>query len=98
MNQKIEMIRQLAYYIWEQEGRPPDRALQNWLQAESTVDTSKTGVATASARRKSAKRSTGTNAAKQAKTAKASAKKGTAADKAKKKAPKKTTKRTRKKS
>jgi hypothetical protein len=24
MNEKIEMIRQLAYYIWEREGRPSD--------------------------------------------------------------------------
>ena len=98
MNEKIEMIRQLAYYIWEREGRPPDRALQNWLEAESTVDIPQTGVARVTAKRKPAKRTTGQTAAKQTKSAKAVAKKGTATDKTKKRAPKKTTTRTRKKS
>ncbi len=87
MNEKIEMIRQLAYYIWEREGRPRDRALQNWLEAESAVvETS--GPATA-AKRKSAKRSTGKAATKA---------KGTGSASAKKQQAKPATKRSRKKS
>lgn len=26
-------IREAAYFIWESEGRPQDRALEHWLQA-----------------------------------------------------------------
>jgi hypothetical protein len=87
MNEKIEMIRQLAYYIWEREGRPRDRALQNWLEAESTV-AEPSGPATAT-KRKSAKRSTSKAATKA---------KGTGSASAKKQQSKSATKRSRKKS
>ena len=30
-------IRERAYAIWEQEGRPKDRSLANWLQAKAEV-------------------------------------------------------------
>ncbi|UCG89215.1 MAG: DUF2934 domain-containing protein [Gemmatimonadota bacterium] len=100
MNEKIEMIRQLAYYIWEREGRPPDRALQNWLEAESTVSGGISGleVAAAKVERKSAKRSAGRTTAKRAASGKASVKKAATTGKTKKKTAKKTTKRARKKS
>jgi hypothetical protein len=95
MNQKIELIRQLAYYIWEREGRPPDRELQHWLEAESAVGEEK---APTGSKRKSAKRSTGKNTAKRATAGKKAAKKSTAKSGTKKKTAKKTTTRGRKKS
>jgi aspartyl/asparaginyl beta-hydroxylase (cupin superfamily) len=30
-------IREQAYAIWEQEGRPVDRSLLHWLQAETEI-------------------------------------------------------------
>ena len=33
---KHELLELKAYYIWEQEGRPQGRALDNWLTAERT--------------------------------------------------------------
>jgi aspartyl/asparaginyl beta-hydroxylase (cupin superfamily) len=30
-------IRERAYAIWEQEGRPKDRSLANWLRAKAEV-------------------------------------------------------------
>lgn len=32
-----EEIAQCAYYIWEQEGRPEDRALEHWCRAELQI-------------------------------------------------------------
>ena len=31
---RIREIEALAYHLWEREGRPPGRALTNWLRAE----------------------------------------------------------------
>jgi hypothetical protein len=30
----LREIEKLAYHLWEKEGRPPGRALTNWLKAE----------------------------------------------------------------
>ncbi len=32
-----EILRHCAYAIWESEGRPENRALDNWLQAETSL-------------------------------------------------------------
>ena len=32
-------IRERAYAIWEQEGRPTNRSLPNWLMAEAEIGT-----------------------------------------------------------
>ena len=32
-----QAIRERAYVIWEREGRPADRSLHHWLQAESEI-------------------------------------------------------------
>ena len=34
---KIERIAARAYEIWEQEGRPPDKAAEHWRRAEQAV-------------------------------------------------------------
>jgi hypothetical protein len=34
MSDKVQRIRERAYQIWEQEGRPEDRETEHWLQAE----------------------------------------------------------------
>jgi hypothetical protein len=31
---RIREIELLAYHLWEREGRPPGRALTNWIRAE----------------------------------------------------------------
>jgi hypothetical protein len=31
---RLQEIETLAYHLWEREGRPPGRALANWLKAE----------------------------------------------------------------
>ena len=33
-HEHLEKIEQLAYRLWEKEGRPQGRALANWLKAE----------------------------------------------------------------
>lgn len=33
-----EKIRQLAYELWEHEGRPGGRDREHWLQAEAEID------------------------------------------------------------
>jgi hypothetical protein len=33
-NGNEETVRREAYYLWESEGRPADRALDHWLRAE----------------------------------------------------------------
>lgn len=35
-----QAIRERAYAIWEQEGRPQGRDLDHWLQAETEIDSS----------------------------------------------------------
>ena len=35
-------IRERAYSIWEQEGRPANRSLANWLTAEAEIGTEQT--------------------------------------------------------
>ncbi len=37
--QHHEAVRQMAYRIWEEEGRPEGRALDHWLKAEAFWDT-----------------------------------------------------------
>ena len=32
--ENIGEIETLAYHLWEREGRPPGRALANWMEAE----------------------------------------------------------------
>ena len=32
-----QAIRERAYFIWEREGRPPGRAITNWLEAETEI-------------------------------------------------------------
>jgi hypothetical protein len=36
--QKDDAVRQIAYRIWEEEGRPEERALDHWLKAEALWD------------------------------------------------------------
>jgi hypothetical protein len=38
-NKREQTIRERAYAIWEQEGRPSDRSLPNWLKAEAEIET-----------------------------------------------------------
>ena len=33
----LEKIKERAYYIWEQKGRPLDSAFQDWLDAEKEL-------------------------------------------------------------
>ena len=33
----LDAVRERAYQIWEKEGRPSDRALLHWVQAEEEV-------------------------------------------------------------
>ena len=33
-----QAIRELAYAIWEKDGRPENRQLSHWLQAEAELD------------------------------------------------------------
>jgi hypothetical protein len=40
-----QIIRDTAYAIWEAEGKPSDRAMQHWKQAEERVAASLTGAA-----------------------------------------------------
>jgi Protein of unknown function (DUF2934) len=35
---KEQIIRERAYTIWEEEGRPEDRHLDNWLRPEAEID------------------------------------------------------------
>lgn len=35
---RVSAIEQRAYALWEQEGRPQDRSLDHWLQAETELD------------------------------------------------------------
>jgi len=37
---KEEVIRERAYAIWEEEGRPEGRHLDHWLRAEAEIDLS----------------------------------------------------------
>lgn len=39
--EREQAIRERAYAIWEQEGRPEGRNLANWLQAETEIGTEK---------------------------------------------------------
>ena len=41
----IEQIRQRAYAIWEEEGRPSGRDIEHWLKAEREVTASNPGPA-----------------------------------------------------
>lgn len=36
--QESRRIARRAYYIWEQEGRPPGRDQENWYQAEKQLE------------------------------------------------------------
>lgn len=49
-------IAQCAYYVWEQEGRPEDRALEHWCRAELQI--SGTNLAPAAAETTDEKAST----------------------------------------
>ena len=37
MTERVEMIRQRAYEIWQAEGQPDGRALEHWCRAEAEV-------------------------------------------------------------
>ena len=37
-------IRELAYRLWEDEGRPTDRELEHWLQAERLISSVETAA------------------------------------------------------
>jgi hypothetical protein len=37
-DKREQAVRKRAYAIWEQEGRPVDRDLSNWLKAEAEID------------------------------------------------------------
>jgi hypothetical protein len=43
-------IAERAYFIWKQKGCPDGKALDNWLQAEAELSTSKTSKPAASAK------------------------------------------------
>ena len=32
-----QMIREMAYHIWERRGKPSDKDWENWLQAEKQI-------------------------------------------------------------
>jgi hypothetical protein len=38
MNHREQRIREIAYFLWENEGRPGDRAELHWAAAEAIVD------------------------------------------------------------
>ena len=38
MNDRDRRIREIAYFIWEEEGRPEGQADRHWLTAPSIVD------------------------------------------------------------
>ena len=40
-NERERAIRERAFAIWEQEGRPEGKSLAHWLQAEAEIETSK---------------------------------------------------------
>ena len=37
MLDQTDRVRDLAYRLWEQEGRPPGREMEHWLEAERHV-------------------------------------------------------------
>lgn len=39
-----ERIRERAYEIWEREGRPADKSLEHWLQAEAEITAEEKGL------------------------------------------------------
>ncbi len=39
-----ERVRERAYEIWERAGRPSDKALEHWLQAEAEVKSEEKGL------------------------------------------------------
>jgi hypothetical protein len=38
MTDREQRIREIAYFLWENEGRPDDRAELHWTAAEAIVD------------------------------------------------------------
>jgi hypothetical protein len=38
LDEREQAIRERAYAIWEQDGRPEDRSLVHWSQAEAEID------------------------------------------------------------
>jgi hypothetical protein len=38
MDDREQRIRDIAYFLWEEEGRPEGRALEHWAAAEALVD------------------------------------------------------------
>jgi hypothetical protein len=38
VSQDEEALRARAYFLWLAEGRPDDRGIDHWLQAESAID------------------------------------------------------------
>jgi hypothetical protein len=37
VNNREEAVRKMAYYMWEQDGRPVGQALHYWLRAEARL-------------------------------------------------------------
>jgi hypothetical protein len=50
-DKREQAVRERAYAIWEQEGRPGDRDLPNWLKAEAEIDKRAFRIPPARARR-----------------------------------------------
>ena len=42
--QREQAIRERAYALWEQDGRPEDRSLAHWSQAEAEIGTERSAV------------------------------------------------------
>jgi hypothetical protein len=36
--ERQQRIREIAYFLWQEEGCPPDRAEHHWMTAETVVD------------------------------------------------------------
>jgi hypothetical protein len=47
MASKNDEIRQMAYRLWEEEGRPEGKSLEHWERAAAMLDASTTGATTA---------------------------------------------------
>lgn len=39
MNEREKLIRERAYQLWEEDGRPESRAREHWEQAEQEIET-----------------------------------------------------------
>ncbi len=81
MSNPVDWIRERAYHIWEREGRPDGRALNNWLEAQTEVGVEllqSASGAPAASRRSAARRATSKSSPNETAAKKTTAKESTA--------------------